>query len=109
MEVPTEAEQLRRRVEDVVTKAGRLGLKPAHRTFRDQAALVELDALDAKLRLLDGSRATTSATLFTIDRALVRLERRCATLAAWLDANGLEAEFTGGADEEGPRWRAAGM
>ena len=93
MGVKAEADELLRRAERVIGLAGTLSLKAAHRTFRDEAALVEIDALDAKLRLAVRPTQYDAATLFVVDRELTRLERRFDALGAWLDAHGLDAQF----------------
>ncbi len=87
-----ELHDLGRRIDAVMTTAGQLSLKAAHPTFREQATLIEIDALDTKFRLRGCTLGDDPLAHTLVERELTRLERRCADLLAWLSANGLDAE-----------------
>jgi len=90
----TDANELRRRAETLLAQAGALSLRTAHATFRDEASLIELGSLDARIRLrarrpnVDGD-----VVLYILDRQLTRLQGQCAYLVQWLESHGLEDEF----------------
>lgn len=89
---------MRKRLEVVMSQAGALSLKGAHPSFRDQAALVEIDALDTRFKLQGGTLQEDPMARVSLERRLNRLERRCSSLAGWLEANGLSAELTDSAE-----------
>ena len=91
---PRDILDLRRRIDALMTRAGELGLPGTHRTVREQAALIEIDAIDTKVRLRDCTLKDDPGARLVIERELARLERRCVDLAAWLITHDPDAEFT---------------
>lgn len=90
----TEAYELRRRIDAVMTEAGTLSVQGAHPSFREQAALIEIDALDTRFKLSDKRFQEDPSARVALELELGKLERRCAHLTSWLAANGLEAELS---------------
>lgn len=90
-----EAYELRRRLDAVMSEVGLLCLQAAHPSFREQAALIEIDALDTRYKLSDKRTQENPNARVGLELELGRLERRCAHLTSWLAANGLEAELPG--------------
>lgn len=92
MRGPIDAYALRKRVDAVTETAGALSLSALPPGFREEAALVEIHALDVRYRLRAQDRHDDPQVRARIEGELDRLERRCAELSRWLRQHGRDAQ-----------------